>query len=203
MSKNLQGWFDSPIESFRNAYNEAADNWRNAMAMLDAAYNEFQANREYALSDDELAGQYGDLDSRVSLLQSTIQGVESAISTITNFFSSVGQAIGLSGSQTIQGLGVLPAIPWALVTLITAGIAGVWAVINSLREFNTTVANKKIAEQNIINSQNGAPLIPYLDLGPPGGPGGGLLSGVSGTVKWAAIGLLGFMLLSMYKERRT
>jgi hypothetical protein len=195
----MDGWFDSPIESFKAAYNDGVTKWREALAAFDIAYAEFMDNQAYAQTDDALSGKWGDLSGKVSLLQSTIEGVESAIASIVNFFGGIGQTMGLSGRQTMQGLGVLPAIPWALVALVTAGIAGVWALTNEMRGFNIDVANSKIAEENIRRSQNNEPPLPFIDLG---GPSGGLFAGVSSTAKWVAIGVLGYLALNMVEKRR-
>lgn len=209
------GWLDSPIESFKAAYNGAIAKWQDALASLDSAYAEFQANRDYALSDDELGPRWSELDGKISFLQSTIQGVSNAKDAIVNFISSFGEPgvdntildsrdylaqSGLSGRKNMGGMGFLPAIPWSFVALITAGVAAVWTIVNQLRSFNVDVLNRKIAEQNILNSQTGKPLIPFIDLGPP--EGGGVLSGLSDTTKWAVIGLLGMLAFKAFNEHK-
>lgn len=193
----MKGWLDSPIESFKETYRQLIDKWQAAMDALDAAYGEFRGNYDYAQQDAELASKWAELDGKVSLLETTVQGASDAIDGMKNFFSSVGSSIGLSGREmTMKGMGILPAVPWALVGIVTAGIAGIWLVINALRAFNIDVTNRKIAEQNIINSQEGKPSIPYLDLSDSSV--GGVFSALPDTAKWAAIGVIGFLLIRAF-----
>jgi hypothetical protein len=186
----MDGWFDSPVESFKASWNDAIGQWQAALAALDAAYSEFLANQEFASEDTDLSPRWLDLADKVAMLQATVDGVGGAIASARNFFTGIGNAVGLSGKRS--GLGLLPVIPWALVGLVSAAVAGVYVVVNSLRQFNIDVTNKKIAEQNILNSQQGKPLIPLISVSDSSG---GVFSGVSDTAKWITYGVIGYMLL--------
>ena len=195
----MKGWFDSPIESLKAAYNEAVQKWQAALQSLDFEYEQFMQHRDYALSDDELAPRWNDLNGKIDLLQTTIQGVKDAIDTIADFFAGIGEAVGLSGGRTMQGLGALPALPWAWVAVITAGTATVWALVNSVHTFNVDAINRQISEQNVIRAQRGEAPLPFVDLDPPGG---GFMAGLSSTAKWAVIGLLGIMAFKAYSDNQ-
>ncbi len=198
----MNGWLDSPIESFKAAYNEAIEKWTDALSAFDAAYSEFVENEQYVHTSDDtrLVSQYDDAAGRVGLIQSTIQGVRDAMSSIGSFIGGVGSAIGLSGVQTARGMGfILPAIPWALVATITAGVAALYTVTNYMLSSNTAVANAKIAEQNILNSQQGLPLIPFIEL--QTAQSGGIFSGLSDTAKWLTYGILGYFALKLLEKK--
>lgn len=186
----MRGWFDSPIESLKSAYNTAVQKWQAALSALDSEYEQFMQHRDYALTDDELAPRWHDLNGKIDLMQSTIQGVQDAVASIVEFFQGVGETVGLSGRNTLQGLGALPALPWALIATIGAGTAAVWTLANSVHTFNVDAINRQIAEQNVIRVERGEAPLPFIDLSPPGG---GFMAGLSGTTKWMVIGVLGIM----------
>ncbi len=94
-----------------------------------------------------------------------------------------------------QGMGALPVVAW--IAIITAAVGAVWGVIYELRSVYIAVENKKIADQNILNAQQGKPLVPYIS-----DTGGGLLSGLSDTAKWGAIGFIAWMIYESMKGRR-
>lgn len=212
----MHGWFDDPIGSFKQQYNDAVAKWQDALAALDAAYAEFQANHDYAQDDPDLSARYDDLSSKVDALRTTMTTVQGAIGDARGFIAAIGSAVTggemadeastnvdpmgnvINGYRGLAGLGVLPAIPWAVVALVTASVAGVWVVINQVRGFNLDVANKKIAAQNILNAQEGKPLIPLLST--DGGAAGGFWSGMPETARWAAIGL-GIYMLFTYLDK--
>lgn len=199
----LKGWFDSPIDTFRQRYEEGVANWQAALAELDVAYAAFVANQAYAAQDPQLAARWNELDGKVSFLQGTIETVAGAMQSVQDFFAGVANTIGFSSGSTMQGLGfVWPAVPWALVGLVATGAAAVWAVVNQLRGFNVDIANRQIADQNILNAQNGQPPIPYIDLGPPGGGAGGVFSDISSLVKWGIGGAVVLMLMRQFENTR-
>lgn len=199
----MKGWLDSPIDTFRQRYEEGVANWQAALAQLDAAYVEFNANQAFAAQDPQLAARWADLDGKVSFLQGTIETVAGAMQSVQDFFSGVADTLGFSSGSTMQGMGfVIPAVPWALVGLVTAGATAVWAVVNQLRGFNVDIANRQIAQQNIVNAQNGQPPIPYIDLGPPGGGAGGVLSDIGSLVKWGIGGAVILMLIRQFENTR-
>lgn len=199
----MKGWLDSPIDTFRQRYEEGVANWQAALAQLDAAYAEFTANQAFAAQDPQLAARWADLDGKVSFLQGTIETVAGAMQSVQDFFGGVADTLGFSSGSTMQGMGfVLPAVPWALVGLVTAGAAAVWGVVNQLRGFNVDIANRQIAQQNILNAQNGQPPIPYIDLGPPGGGAGGVLSDIGSLVKWGIGGAIALMLIRQFENSR-
>lgn len=199
----MKGWLDSPIDTFRQRYEEGVANWQAALAQLDAAYAEFTANQAFAAQDPQLAARWADLDGKVSFLQGTIETVAGAMQSVQDFFAGIGDTLGFSNGSTMQGLGfVFPAVPWALVGLVATGAAAVWGVVNQLRGFNVDIANRQIAQQNIANAQNGQPPIPYIDLGPPGGGAGGVLSDIGGLVKWGIGGAVILMLIRQFENTR-
>jgi hypothetical protein len=188
----MNGWLDSPIESFKAAYASAVAKWNAALSDLDAAYTEFLTHEAEVQDDPEMSARYDDLSGKVNLLQSTIQNVSGAITSVQDFFKSIGSAVGMSGAP---GLGLIPAIPWALVGLVTAGIAGVYVVVNALRGFNLDATNKGIAKTNLQLASEGKPMIPYVT-----GSGSGLFDGLSETAKYVAYGLAAWIAYQLIKD---
>lgn len=197
----MNGWFDSPIESFKQMYQDAVDNWTAALQALDAAHTEFVANYDYAQGDPDLFGQWSSIDNKVGILQGTIDTVKSAMTSVGNFFGGVGSAVGLTPQAAMNGLGFLPAVPWALVGVIAASSAGVWVIVNEMRGFNVDVTNKRIAEQNILRAQQGLELLPYVPSG-GGGLFAGAFDGLSSTAKWIALGIAGYVALQLVQSRK-
>lgn len=198
----MNGWFDSPIESFKQMYQDAVDKWNAALEALDAAHTEFVANYEYASGDPDLFGQWSSIDNKVGILQGTIDTVKSAMSSVGSFFSSVGSAVGLTPQATMNGLGFLPAVPWALVGVIAASSAGVWAIVNEIRGFNVDVTNKRIAEQNLLRAEQGLEPLPYVTSAGSGGLFAGAFDGLSSTAKWIALGIGAYVVLQMVQSRK-
>lgn len=192
----MDGWFDSPIESAKQAYNDAVGKWQSMLADLDAAVANFNSVQDLVADDPVLQDRWNTANGHLQLFQDTINSVKSAITTIVGWFNSAGQAV--SSAVGLSGMGALPVIAW--IGIVTAGVAAGTALIYELRGVYTDTINAQIAQQNIVNSQQNKPLIPFLDMGSPGG--GGLLSGVSDTAKWITIGVLGYLAYEAFKETR-
>lgn len=196
--KTLAGWFDSPIETFKAKYNEVIAKWNDALAALDAERTDFYANQDFAQSDPDLGPQWSALDGKLSMLQSTIDNVSGAATSIVNFLRSVTDGLGIT-SAGVSGLGILPAIPWALVGLVAAGSAAVWALAHEVRLFNLDATNKRLAIENIARSQQG---LPPLDLVADSSSSGGIFAGLSDVAKWATYAAIAFALLKLLEGKR-
>lgn len=199
MSRNLSGWFDSPIEEFKLRYSDVQQRWNSALVALDQERVTFYANENFARSDPELMPAFETLEGKLNFMQSTISGVQSAFSSVVDFFSGIGNVLGI-GNNSLSGLGVIPAIPWATVALITTGIAGVWALARELRSFNVDVTNKQIALANIARAEQGLDPLPYVN---EISSGGGFFEGVNETAKYLVIGaLIVFVLPKLLDNRK-
>lgn len=194
--KNLQGWFDSPIETAKAKYQQYIADWNNALQQLDTERYNFYSNPS-AADDPDLSERYHSLDNKLSLLQSTIDGTNNAVSSVMDFIRGVGASVGLSGIQTVNGLGLAPIAVAGWVALILAGTAAVWALINELRAFNVDVTNKQIAQENIRRSQSGQSPLPLIDTRSTGP-----LAGISDTAKWISVGVIGYFLLKLISNER-
>lgn len=200
----MRGWFDSPIESAKQLYRDAVAKWQDMLSQLDSVVQDFLSVEADAMSDPELSEQWATANGHLSLFQDTLNGARNALTTIEGWFSSAASAVGMAGMAGVSGMGViqLPVIGW--IAIVTGATAAGWALIRELRQVYVAVVNKRIAEQNIINSQNGQPLVPYVD---PATSGGGIgdfigLPELSSTAKWAVIGLIGWWLYSTAKDHR-
>lgn len=195
----MAGWFDSPIESFKAAVNDALAQWSGALADLDTAYAEFNVNRDFAHEDADLSPRWNDLDGKVAVVEGTIQSVGNAITSIQDFFKSIGSAVG--SAVGLSGMGLLPVVPWALVGLVTAGVAAIYVLVNALRQFNVDVTNKRIAEKNIELVSQGLDPLPYMGAA-EAGTGGGLFAGLPETAKWIAYAAIAYFAYELLKGNR-
>lgn len=193
----MDGWFDSPIESAKQAYSDAVGQWQSMLTALDAAVADFNSITDVAAADPTLSEQWATANNHLTLFQDTINGVKSAIDTIVGWFGSFTDAVGLSGYGP-QRMGALPVLAW--IAIITAGVAAGYALIDELRQVYIAATNAKIAQQNIVNAQQGKPPIPYITLG---ASSSGLFSGLSDTAKWVSLGVLGFLVLQFMEKRRS
>lgn len=123
------------VDDFRARVDAAIADYQSAGARLAQSESYLYDVASIAQQDEHTAAEWQSNLEKVIAAQSTIEGVESAINSVRGFFNSIGEFFSLSGVKT-RPLGfVFPAVPWALVGLITAGTAAMLVISDSVNSF--------------------------------------------------------------------
>ena len=118
------------IETVSAEYDAIVNQWRAKVAEFQTALATFMENREDALALG-FGTEWNELYSRAQAIQSTLTGIASGLSSAYNW---------IKGVFGLDGLGVIPVIP---IAIITGSIATLAYFINQLFQFNQKIAFAK------------------------------------------------------------
>src|SRR5574340_744724 len=127
--------------------------------------------------------------NKVIAAQPTVQAAQNAVNEVSNWWNGIKSYFtGLAG---MAGLGLLPAIPWGTIALITAGTAAIAAVIASANSFIDRMNRKAWNAENIRRSQEGLEPLPS----PEPRATSSIFADVSQLGKVAIVGFIVFFLV--------
>lgn len=181
------------IAGFRQRFQDAV----NALDAKVTELNDVEARlfnvRMQADLDEADAAEWQTQYNKVLAAQSTVQAAQNAVNEVSNWWNGIKSYFGMSG------LGLLPAIPWGTIALITAGTAAIAAVIYSANQFIDRMNIKAWNDENIRRSQEGLDPLPK----PETSSGPSLFADISDLGKVAIVGFAVFFLLPPLLKRIT
>lgn len=177
------------FDDFKARYYALVQQYKDAIASLDATEMQLYDVKPIADANYNDAQEWQSQLSKVIAARTAADQVETNLSRIRDFFSSVGDAVGLSGIRmNPTGLGVLPVVPWSLVTLIVGGITAITAVVYAANSFITSL-RRKAYEAAVYTAQQNGDTPPEV---PPdlysGNSGGTVFGDLSNIMQWLVIG---------------
>lgn len=190
------------IAGFRQRFQDAV----NALDAKVTELNDVEARlfniRMQADLDEVDAAEWQTQYNKVLAAQSTVQAAQNAVNEVSNWWNGIKSYFtGLAGIKMngMSGLGLLPAIPWGTIALITAGTAAIAAVIYSANQFIDRMNIKAWNDENIRRSQEGLEPLPK----PETSSGPSLFADISDLGKVAIVGFAVFFLLPPLLKRIT
>ncbi len=153
--------------------------FRQAAAKLEALYASLLQQRDYALARPSLAGPYQALMARVAPLRAQIAGITNGANRLIGWFRNLG----------LQGLGILPLIPIAVVAAALALITK-WSL--DARALSQRITEQQRLEATGVSPERAASIVAQTAIG-----AGGFFASLAGSAKTvglvAVLGGLGYL----------
>lgn len=208
------GYFDDYYdysETVTPQENSILDDFRqkivNALAALDAKRNELivTENRMYDVAAQASQNETDSADwqahmNKIIAAQTTLDAAQNAANQLSSWWNSIKSTFGLNGLQQrggLAGLGLLPALPWSTIGIITGGVAAVAGIIYAANGFIDRMMLKAWNDENIRRSQEGLDPLPKPELT----SGDSIFTGATELGKVAIIGFAAFVLLPALVKR--
>lgn len=190
------------LTSFRDTVNNAIAQFDARVAALDATETELYNVQPYISDNPDLMAEWTTSISRVNAVKATVESVRGQIASVVSWWQGVRDSLGIGAGSGALGrplaaMGILPAIPWSIVALVTGGIATIGGVIYAASLVIEKSRRWQLQKENIAREQAGQPPLEDPYLGQDSAPG--LFDGLGETVKWVVGGMLLLALLRAAK----
>lgn len=188
----------SILDGFRDSFNSAVARFDTQVAALTQAEADLWEVHPGISDNAELMRQWQTEMNKVIAMQETVRAVRDTVSTVSGWWTTAKDALGITTTQSggvLGAIGLMPAIPWASVALVVGGATAIAAVVYSVSQVVRQSRIWILQKENIDRANQGLP--PIQDVAP--GDQGGLFDGLGDSLKWIIGGAVVLMLVNRTK----